>query len=353
MKLFGIFNIGGTPSVPATSPAQATVTSAPVVESQGYRAGEPPQDLSKFETTYGSLPYLDGSFRAGIYFGRPPGDISPQTVAEIVEKIGTIISPDDKKELDAIFESDAQLEERMARCGFFMSTIRASEAKREAEQKIRAGESVVITTREQIIQQMTVEREVIHELKRQNADKVYQILKPACDRFAKITRKFVLDEDRIERGIHRERHGSKSFTPSLYLSELCFVALAVAHAPVRNYVLCRNLRAPDPAKPLIDIWLSTVPAVPVQTVLPARRPAEDLRELDLKARQAADAEAHKFALAEKNALTEKIKADIKKTAEETELASMKADMDEAARKEVLKKKLQDAADTTKSADTKP
>jgi hypothetical protein len=346
----GFFNnlLGGTPSAPGT------ITSAPVAATQGYRVGgEPAQDLNKFEQTYGSPPYLDGGFRAGIFYGRPPGDISPQTIADIADKIGTIFSSDDKKELAALFESDTQLEERMAKCGFFMSTIRATEAKQEAEAKIRAGENVVIQTREQLIQQTNVEREVIHELKRQNAGAVYAILKPACERFAKIAREFVLDEDAIERGIHRERHGSKPFTPSLYLSELCYVALAIARAPVRNYELCRNLRAPDPAKPVIDLWLQTVPTVPVQTALPPRRADGDLRAMDLQARKAAEAEVRKVELGEKNALVEKIKTDIQTTAEQTELARVKAAMDADTRTAAIKKKIVDGATAVKPAATTP
>jgi hypothetical protein len=341
-----------TPNVSATSPAPVTAMSAPAgVPSQGYRIGDPPQDIGKFEQTYGSPPYVDGSFRAGIFYGRPPGNVSPQTVEEIAEKIGAIIPPDEKKELDALYESDVKLDERMAECGFFMATIRATRAKQAAEAQIRAGETAIIPTREQMQQQMTVEREVIHELKRQNADKAFQILKPACDRFAKAAREFVLEEVQIEKAIHKQRHGGKPYTPGLYVQELCYVALALAYAPVRNYLLCRNLRAPDPAKPLIDLWIQSIPAAPVQSALPPQRSHAELMQAEMRAREASAAEERKAELVEKNALTEKIKADAQKVADEIELARVKAAMDADTRTAALKQKILDAAANTATKPT--
>lgn len=334
-----MFNAATAATAPtATSSAPAPVTA----QNNGYRIGEPAQSLDSFEKTFGVPPYAEGKHRGGRWIGKPPGAISPKLVRDIAAKLGNVVPPNDKTELEKIHSEEKILHERMSSLGFWSVTTRWMQAKAEAEIKIKAGEkNIFIPDRATVLASICTERGICHELFRQCSARTYSILKAACEKFRKIAEEFVRAQDALEKAAHSELHDGAPvpFEPSGYLRALVWIALAVSEAPVRNFELCANLPSPDPSVPLVDLWVRCSPEFNPAVVLPkpvitTEAVAERRRQIEAEAasRHAKDLEA-------KNAMTAKIQADVERVAAEKELAGVKAEMEREARQAELKAKI--------------
>jgi hypothetical protein len=333
---------GAATSTPATSPTGAT---------GGYSAAGPPQTLTEFQAKYGKPPYLHGEFWGGRFYGQLSAPISPKMVQAVAKRIGSILPPEDKAQLAKNFAQEKALDERMVSLGFYASTAIWQKKNEEAQAAIKAGQSVVIPTKLQITESISAERGAIHGIFREISASNHAILKTAVERFGKIAREFVVERDAQERAEFLELHGEgPQFVPSQYLQGLCYLALVTAAAPIRNFEICGNLRAPDPSAPLIDLWIKATPTAIAQSQAPAPtgQAAIDLAKQRAAEAQAASAKAHAEALAEKNKIVSETLAKIAATQEEKELAELAKEQSAAAHKAELQKKL--AAKTQPAAD---
>lgn len=329
------------PETSVAPTAITTATAAPATSENGYRVGEPEQDLDKFQQAYSRPPYLHGSFRAGKFYGRMEVPVSVKTVQAVTKRAGQLLTAAQKAELEQNRIEEKKLRERMGTLGFLASTTLWQQRQTEAAQKIKAGDKdVTIPTRQQILDQICGERAAIHGLFRQYSAKNYANLKPACERFGKIARVMVIERDQQEKIDHENLYGDGvPFTPSHYLRGLCYIALALAENPVRNFELCGNLPAPD-TENLIELFvppsITSVQPSPLPSVEVGGQTEPTIPKVDL-----AIAARHKSAVAEKNAMVEKIKADIQQTNVETELARVKAAMEKETRDAALQKQILD------------
>ena len=298
--------------------------------------------MTSFEEKFSKPPYLNASYRVGRFYGVCPVPIAPRLIEEMGKRVGNLLPPGDAAELKKNFEAEKALDERMGKLGFFASTTLLQQAQAAAQQKIKAGESVIIPSREQVIAQISSERAAVHQIFREIAASNFRILKTACQRFETVAREYVVDRDAQERAAHLADHGEGiAFTPTSFLRGLCYVALAVSEAPIRNFELCGSLRAPDPARPLIDLWIQSVPVVQKTTPAPAPAPVGEAGvDQQAKAQAEAAAASRRAEVEEKNAFVQKIKDDIARNAAETELANVKKLMDADARRDSLKATIQ-------------
>jgi len=332
----------------SAAPTATTAAAAAPVSENGYRIGEPAQDLDKFEQTYSRPPYLHGSYRAGKFFGRLEVPVSVKTVQAVAKRAGILLNASEKAELEQNRAEENKLHERMGTLGFLASTTLWQQRQAEAAAKIRAGDKDVnIPTRQQILDQICGERAAIHGLFRQSSARNYAILKLACERFGRIARAMVTERDQQERAAHADLHGDGvPFEPSHYLRGLCYIALALAEAPTRNFELCGNLPAPSTDK-LLELFIPPS----ITTVQPSPAQSAEVRaqvEPTTPKVDEATAARHKSAVAEKNAMVEKIKSDIQQVNAESELARVKAGLEKDARNAALKQKILDDAAAAKT-----
>jgi hypothetical protein len=332
------------PALPATTSATPTSTATiGTVTSHGYRIGEPAQDLDGFEQTYSRPPYLNGSYLAGVFYGRLEVAVSTKTVKAVAKRAGNLLTTEEKNELEQNRAAEKILHERMGALGFLATTTIWQQRQAEAAQKIKAGDqNVTIPTRQQTLEQICGERAAIHVLFREYSARNYVILKLACDRFGKIARAFVSERDQQERAAHADLHGEGvPFKPSDYLRALCFIAMALTENPTRNFSLCGNLPAPDTDK-LMDLFIP--PYLVDANAINQPSPAVEVRaqaEPSPAKVDAAAATRNRADLEQKNLMVEKIKADIQQASADKELAGVKAAIDREARNAALKQKILD------------
>ncbi|MGA2685905.1 MAG: hypothetical protein ABSF51_12725 [Verrucomicrobiota bacterium] len=356
MKLPFVGTIGRffnqAPAAPGAA-TSTTSTTSPTGATGGYSASGPPQTLTEFQAKYGKPPYLPGEFWGGRFYGQLSAPISPKMIQAVAKRIGSILPPEDKAQLAKNFAQEKALDERMGALGFYASTAIWQKKNEEAQAAIKAGQSVVIPTKQQITESISAERGAIHGIFREISASNHAILKTAVERFGKISREFVVERDAQERAEFLELHGEgPQFVPSQYLQGLCYLALVTAAAPIRNFEICGHLRAPDPSAPLIDLWIKATPTPIAQSQAPAPngQAALDLAQQRAAEAQAAASKAHAEALAEKNKLVADFKAKLAADAEEKELADLAKEQSAAAHKVELQAKLAAKTQPTDAGD---
>jgi hypothetical protein len=314
------------------------------------------ENLTDFEQKFSSPPYMaEASYRGGIFYGRAPVRIAPKLIEQIGKRAGNLLSADDVAALKGNFTEEQKLQARMNELSFYSVTVRWQKLQAEAAEKIKRGEpQVSIPDRQQILSSISAERQIVHGLLREIYTKNFGVLKPACDRFAKAARQFCLDLDQQERADHLEAHGDVPFEPSVSLRGLAYIALAITEQPVKNFLLCGNLPAPNLEKnPVISIWLQFNPQVVISQPVPVpvvTETAERQKQVTAEA-QAAASKAHAEALVEKNKLVADFKAKLAADAEEKELDALQAEQDAAAHRADLQKKLAAKTQPAAAGDT--
>jgi hypothetical protein len=296
-----IFN-AVTPSVPASP----TTTSVPLTFRQGYSAAAHVESLDDFEKKFSARPYFDGgTWRLHEFLTAHRPQVPKKMVVLILKKSGNLFSEDDRASLKSLYDQQQAIHERMGELGFYAATKIWQQEQAELMPKIIAGEKVICRTKEQILSDITQQRRVLHDAMRPLSESVYQILAPACDRLKEVARQLTIEQEKDERGTHDLLDGGENhFAPSQYLKTLAFVALVVCDRPILNFQFTRLLSAPNPDKPLIEMWFPSADAVPARVPQPAAlHPIEQERR-----RQEAEAAAaaHRVALAEKNAMVERV-----------------------------------------------
>jgi hypothetical protein len=336
-----------------TPTATPTAPGVPTPTPENYRAANPGTQLEPWQIKF-SLYFPNSTWRGKEFltFHRP---IVPQKLVKLLlSRAGEIFSDAEVVRLRNLRAKQDLIHAKLDEANFWASTKLWQAQQDAASEKILSGDlsEVTLKSKVQIREEIGRAREALHAALLPLGQQVFDILAPACARLRAVARDMAEAQDAKERAVHDSNCGDEMpFVPSEYLRTLAFLALHSCDAPIRNFHLTKRLHCPDPDK-LLEIWFPPVTAAPVR--LASQSTAENPTVTKQHETAAAiNAEAHRAELVEKNALTEKIKADIQTTAEETELARMKAEIDEATRKEVLKKKLQDAADTTKPVETKP
>jgi hypothetical protein len=320
MNLKSMFN-ALLPGQSSASPSPASISSAPGAvptgmapgTGGGYSAGSPPESLDAFEKRYAA--YVGGSYHAGRFTGICPVPIP----SSLVETIVAEASPFSKADLAALaenFKTETRYHSRLSEIHFFSSTKILQQAQAEVADALRRGETAArVPTRQEVVNAISSEREILRGLLREVYAANFKILETACKKFESVARQKVAERDQEEIEQHNEDFGDQAvrFEPSNFLKALCWVALSVANAPISNFELCGNSPAPtldELAKPS-QIWARYIPRVRAaiqQVAKPAPQPAatETISPADEQA-EATRKQRHAAELAEKNQQVDEIK----------------------------------------------